>query len=444
MKFVIWGIGLRGKKIFNLMDKNQIIVIIESNKELIGTTYENIPIIDFELYCAKYTDYYLIITPLFHKEIIDKLKELEIFRFFLLTDCQAELEYGGYEFSINEYPIPVYFQNTYLIYGLTLWSILIYEHLANNNCRKIYILPHKAANNSIVRDLADSINFVNVDGNKKIKCDKLLVAFEDKDEAYKGVLVGDYVIEDMFDFSEQFASYRNRDIEQFHNIHFGKRCFIIGNGPSLKMTDLELLHSNQEICFGVNRIYLSQKNTKWRPSYYVVEDSKCIMCYEKEILDFECGEKFIGDTYLPFWENSAIEQNIHKYHSHGKSSIAEYHVNPKFSTDFSKKAYAAYTVIYSCFQLAVYMGFKEIFLLGVDCDFEVDRNGEVDRSVQNHFSPHYFDGLENIVTRTNTVGMIKAYESAKQYADTHGIKIYNATRGGKLEVFERVDFDSLF
>lgn len=36
------------------------------------------------------------------------------------------------------------------------------------------------------------------------------------------------------------------------------------------------------------------------------------------------------------------------------------------------------------------------------------------------------------------------YQAARRYAETHGIKIYNATRGGELEVFERVDFDSLF
>lgn len=40
--------------------------------------------------------------------------------------------------------------------------------------------------------------------------------------------------------------------------------------------------------------------------------------------------------------------------------------------------------------------------------------------------------------------MILAYESAKKYVDSHNISIYNATRGGMLEVFERVDFDSLF
>ena len=39
---------------------------------------------------------------------------------------------------------------------------------------------------------------------------------------------------------------------------------------------------------------------------------------------------------------------------------------------------------------------------------------------------------------------MEGYMCAKEYAERHEIKIYNATRGGKLEVFERVDFDSLF
>lgn len=42
------------------------------------------------------------------------------------------------------------------------------------------------------------------------------------------------------------------------------------------------------------------------------------------------------------------------------------------------------------------------------------------------------------------VHQLRGYVAAKQYADSHGIKIYNATRGGKLEVFTRVDFGSLF
>ncbi len=40
--------------------------------------------------------------------------------------------------------------------------------------------------------------------------------------------------------------------------------------------------------------------------------------------------------------------------------------------------------------------------------------------------------------------MIYAFNVAKEYADQNGVKIYNATRGGMLESFERIDLDSLF
>ncbi len=44
----------------------------------------------------------------------------------------------------------------------------------------------------------------------------------------------------------------------------------------------------------------------------------------------------------------------------------------------------------------------------------------------------------------NVESMNRSYELCKEFAEKNGVKIYNATRGGKLEVFERVDFDSLF
>ena len=78
------------------------------------------------------------------------------------------------------------------------------------------------------------------------------------------------------------------------------------------------------------------------------------------------------------------------------------------------------------------MGFKEIYLLGVDCNYK----GKL------HF--YNSDKLEKKMINHNEDGMIKCYRSAKKYADEHGIKIFNATRGGALEVFPRVDFDSLF
>ena len=83
------------------------------------------------------------------------------------------------------------------------------------------------------------------------------------------------------------------------------------------------------------------------------------------------------------------------------------------------------------------MGISEIYLLGVDCNYIT--NG----SNQDHFCDNYIQkGKEHIPA--NVDGMRTAYQVAKQYAEENNIKIYNATRGGKLEIFERVDFDSLF
>ena len=88
---------------------------------------------------------------------------------------------------------------------------------------------------------------------------------------------------------------------------------------------------------------------------------------------------------------------------------------------------------YACIQIAVYLGLKEIYLLGVDCDYTVG-------SVSNHF---YAEDKPDMTERS-MAEMTLAFQAAHQYADAHGIKICNANRGGNLEIFERVDFDSLF
>lgn len=54
-----------------------------------------------------------------------------------------------------------------------------------------------------------------------------------------------------------------RRLKKLKNIHLGKRCFIIGNGPSLKAEDLSKLYKNNEITFAFNRIYHIFDQTKW-------------------------------------------------------------------------------------------------------------------------------------------------------------------------------------
>ena len=118
-----------------------------------------------------------------------------------------------------------------------------------------------------------------------------------------------------------------------------------------------------------------------------------------------------------------------------------------FSEDVARYVANSKTVVYTAIQFAVYMGIREIYLIGVDHHFHISQNdkGEivVDPTVKDYFSDAYNQDKANLYV-PNTDRSTLTFMAARKYADAHGIKIYNATRGGKLEVFERVDLDSLF
>ena len=100
------------------------------------------------------------------------------------------------------------------------------------------------------------------------------------------------------------------------------------------------------------------------------------------------------------------------------------------------------SVAYAMLQFAFYMGFEEIYLLGFDHNFsKIEVNGKeiVNENVTDHFASY-----NDVVTgAVNVDKLTRGFMEAKQYADTHGVRIFNATRGGKLDVFERVDLDEI-
>ncbi len=66
---------------------------------------------------------------------------------------------------------------------------------------------------------------------------------------------------------QQFADIGNTSLSSFRDKYKGKRVFVIGNGPSLRDTPLNLLRN--EYTFAMNRIALTYKTTKWRPSFFL-------------------------------------------------------------------------------------------------------------------------------------------------------------------------------
>lgn len=215
----------------------------------------------------------------------------------------------------------------------------------------------------------------------------------------------------------------------------GKRCFIIGNGPSLRVEDLDKLID--EDCFGTNEIHKIFPQTKWRPQYYLIMD-RYTKSTPEEIRDLDCKTVFLGDYYCRF--NEVLRQDAICLHQHQCYNERKY----LFSDDISKQIINSPTVSYGVMQIAAYLGYSEIYLLGFDHNysFEFSADGSVVKTGKE--STHFFkDEIPETIV-ADVRGMTKAYESFGDYAGHHNILVGNATRGGKLEVFNRVDFDSLF
>ena len=149
-------------------------------------------------------------------------------------------------------------------------------------------------------------------------------------------------------------------ILRLKNRHAGKRAFIIGNGPSLKVADLQRL--KQEITFASNKIYLSFEQTDWRPTYYCVMD-RLVAQNNREVIQRLEFPKYISDDLRPWindgpdvvwlrelWNNGVVDPENSEY-----SPTAE----GCFSTNAFYGVEAGYTVTFSQLQLAYYMGITE-------------------------------------------------------------------------------------
>lgn len=220
-----------------------------------------------------------------------------------------------------------------------------------------------------------------------------------------------------------------------------KRCFIIGNGPSLRISDLEKLKN--EDSFAVNRIFKIFDKTTWRPTYYCAHDTKVLNETISSLNDVlcECDLVFINSAF-----KGKAKFSLKKFPFFFYGIQKEFYPEmPCFSEDISKGINEGYTVTYSCIQLAAYMGYKEIYLLGLDHSYKVEKKADGSIKNNDNVKENYMHGLEGANYFLPQLDKTElAYKKAKLYCEEHGIVIKNATRGGMLEIFDRVDFDSLF
>ncbi len=227
-----------------------------------------------------------------------------------------------------------------------------------------------------------------------------------------------------------------------------QRCFIVGNGASLNVTPLELIKDDgvtvKEYSFATNMISRIFDSTSWRPTYMVLTttslgDPQYQETILKGIQESEAAfvwDRFQNDPAFSEFENITWIPVIHD----GPVTLAEAR-NSFWTKDISKGVSKFATTTFAALQIAVYMGFNPIYLVGIDQDWKPFKNGKD----INHFHPDY-----NTKSPTKEQCLIsakaqtKAYRIAKAGAKKAGVEILNATVGGKLEVFPRVEFEGLF
>jgi 6-hydroxymethylpterin diphosphokinase MptE-like len=215
--------------------------------------------------------------------------------------------------------------------------------------------------------------------------------------------------------------------------HRGKRCFIIGNGPSLKQTDLSLLKG--EITFGMNRFYLMFDELGFATTYY--------MCVNSLVIE-QCASDIRALTMPKFlsWRS--------RHHIQPTPDMAFLHTTytgPKFAQDARGRLWEGATVTYVTLQLAFHMGFEQVILIGVDHSYVTQ--GKPNTTVvsqgddPNHVHANYFGkGFRWQLPDLETSE--RAYAMARQAYEAAGRQVIDATVGGKLTVFPKADYASLF
>jgi hypothetical protein len=218
------------------------------------------------------------------------------------------------------------------------------------------------------------------------------------------------------------------------NVHKGQRAFIIGNGPSLNQTDLSRLKG--EFTFGLNRIYLMFPELGFGTTYYVSVNDLIIEQCVKDICALTIP-KFLSWRSHRFFPTGSLPATF----------LYTTYDNPAFARDVRWRVWESATVTYVALQLAFYMGFEQIILVGVDHNSNVPGKANTTIVSQgddpNHFNPGYFGkGFRWQLPdfETSEIG----YRLARQAYEAAGRQVLDATIGGKLTVFPKIDYPSLF
>lgn len=410
-RYYLYGAGINCVGVIRFFGRENVVAVIDSDEKKQGKEIEEIPIVSLQEYIRQNQGEEIIITAFFRGSVIVDFLE--------------------------QHGIEHYYESPYMQAGFYENAGDIIRKLELTKYPEIVCCTHNPITELIedeLKKILPNITVRYIDREEWEEPDPqtpILITNEKDNEIWRG-LNHAAVMENVLDinaiYREKFG-YRDEGIIKFKDMHKGGRCFVIGNGPSLTYEDLNRLHKQGEICFGVNRIYLSYEHTEWRPDYYVAVDYIVVRNDHSQIATLP-GIKFIRHFQI-------MEENWEDEDTYEFQGLAYKPGEPKFSSDIYQGIYIGNTVVYDAIQIASYMGFEEIYLLGVDMTAGVQPERE---------GAHFYKSpntKENLL-RGNVLEARKSLGYAAEVLRKSGKILRNATRGGELEEMPRVDFESLF
>jgi hypothetical protein len=239
-------------------------------------------------------------------------------------------------------------------------------------------------------------------------------------------------------------------LSDFKGKYKGERAFFIGNGPSIRETPLHLM--NDEYCFGTNKVYEMFDVVDWRPTHYVAVTNECwrYKDWAKAVQDIvDTGIPcFIAEKYwifhklgkTPDWYSPPVGDNIIKIRALTLTHPKTKQKYTGWSDDIEDVVISHRTVSMIFIQLAAWMGFEPLYLLGCDLGYKAHKLGEPD---PNHWDGRYHERTTELKAKHNNERMQQTHLEMNEIAYRKGFKIYNATVGGELEAYERVDIHDL-
>jgi len=217
-----------------------------------------------------------------------------------------------------------------------------------------------------------------------------------------------------------------------------KRCFVLGNGASLKEFDFSRLDG--EITIGVNRIGLSG----WLPSHYICT-SKALSNPEMRPADFRLAIESGIPCYLDKTHKEIMGErdNIQYYERMWDKAAAQEYM--WYSSPRYEKISINGTSLLAALQVAAWMNVDQIILLGVDHKWTPFEKGEAD---PNHFHPGYVQGDARVKNDDHARHRAEIQEEAmriiaKPNLARARIEVLNATPGTALDTFPLVESEKV-